>query len=373
MLNFVALAILAAPYRVQFPMPNLTVPSGLGVNIHFTKEQPGELAKIANAGFKWVRMDFSWGDIERTKGKYDFSAYDRLMTGLDANKLRPMFTLDCGNDLYGKDSPRTDADRQAFCHFAGASLDHFAHRGIVWEMWNEPNGNSWKPAPSADEYIALAKAVGEAVRAKSPDEWLVGPATDGFDWPYLQKCLDAGLLNYWDAVAVHPTRGTEPDKVGSDWQKLAGMIAAANHTNRTIKMLSSNWGYPTVYGPQDEDKQAQFALREYLNNLENGVPMSIYCDWRDSAADPKDPENHYGLATTSLAPKQAYNAFQSLASNLEGYRYIGREKTDPHVHVLKFLKGTDIKLVAWRTGAHSDEPVTVGATSEVLTGMPKIY
>src|SRR3979409_768285 len=31
------------------------IPQGLGVNIHFTDPQPGEVKMIADAGFRWVR------------------------------------------------------------------------------------------------------------------------------------------------------------------------------------------------------------------------------------------------------------------------------------------------------------------------------
>jgi hypothetical protein len=45
------------------PHPSLpfdVVPAGLGVNIHFTDAQPGEFDMLAQAGFRWIRMDFAW-------------------------------------------------------------------------------------------------------------------------------------------------------------------------------------------------------------------------------------------------------------------------------------------------------------------------
>ena len=59
------------------------VPTGLGVNIHFTAPQPGEMEMLARGGVRWVRMDFSWDATEREPGRYDFSAYDRLLGRLD--------------------------------------------------------------------------------------------------------------------------------------------------------------------------------------------------------------------------------------------------------------------------------------------------
>jgi len=68
-----------------------SIPSGTGVNIHFTDPQPGEIKMIAGAGFRWVRMDFVWADTERVRGAYDFSAYDRLLAALDQNGLNALF------------------------------------------------------------------------------------------------------------------------------------------------------------------------------------------------------------------------------------------------------------------------------------------
>jgi len=59
-------------------LPGLVVPEGLGVNIHFTDPKPGEMDMLSQGGFRWVRMDFAWDATERERGRYDFSAYDRL-------------------------------------------------------------------------------------------------------------------------------------------------------------------------------------------------------------------------------------------------------------------------------------------------------
>jgi hypothetical protein len=93
----VAWPALAAP--PQPSLPSAVVPDGLGVNIHFTDARPGELEMLAAAGFHWVRMDFFWGGTEKRRGEYDFSAYDRLLAALEAQKLRALFILDYGNPL----------------------------------------------------------------------------------------------------------------------------------------------------------------------------------------------------------------------------------------------------------------------------------
>src|SRR5881409_3390658 len=48
------------------------IPAGLGVEIHFVEPAERDLQMIADAGFRFVRMDFAWREIERQRGSYDF-------------------------------------------------------------------------------------------------------------------------------------------------------------------------------------------------------------------------------------------------------------------------------------------------------------
>ncbi len=306
MLSVLVCAFLAAPYRARYPLPNAVVPTGWGVNIHFTKPAPGEMEAIAKP-FRWVRMDFVWDAIERSKGVYDFSAYDGLMASLDSHRLRPIFILDYGNGLYQKGSPRSEEAQNAFCDFVAASVAHFRHRGIVWEMWNEPNIQFWSPHPNVDEYISLARKVGITIRSKARDEWYIGPATSTFDWKFLARCFDAGLLRYWDAVSIHPYRPPEPESVTADWDRLRAMIARTAPKGRRVGMISGEWGYSDAWGGMSQARQGDYVVRQYLVNLLSGVDLSIWYDWKNDGPSPTDPEHHFGTSFADLTPKPAYS------------------------------------------------------------------
>src|SRR5918992_702601 len=99
-----------------------TFPQGIGVNIHFTDARPGEVKMIADAGFRWVRMDFKWDLTEKERGRYDFTPYERLMAALEPHGIRVLFILDYGNPLYTEDKAvRGEAARQAFARWAVAA------------------------------------------------------------------------------------------------------------------------------------------------------------------------------------------------------------------------------------------------------------
>src|SRR5262249_8354908 len=153
--------------------------------------QPGEITMLADAGFRWVRMDFDWNEIEVEKGRYNFSKYDRLMAALRPYGIRPVFILDYVHRLYDNaQSPHTDEARQACAQWAAASVKHFAGQGVLWEMYNEPNITPfWRPTPNVDHYVKLALAVGKAIRQAAPEEAYIGPATSTIDFDFLEDCF----------------------------------------------------------------------------------------------------------------------------------------------------------------------------------------
>src|SRR5262249_55277362 len=56
--------------------------SPFGVNTAFEPDTPdleARLKAMEDAGIKWGRQDFTWKRIEKEKGIYDFSPYERLV------------------------------------------------------------------------------------------------------------------------------------------------------------------------------------------------------------------------------------------------------------------------------------------------------
>jgi hypothetical protein len=363
-------------YRQKYPFPDLTAPNGWGVNIHFTDPGSGEIERLAGAGFKWIRMDFVWSRIETAKGIYDFSAYDRLMGRLKTVGIRPLFILDYGNDLYQKGSPRSDEARAGFCRFVEASLRHFRRQGAIWEMWNEPNISFWQPTPNVDEYIALATAVGQTIRRTASDEWYIGPGVSTFDWAFLQKCIDSGLLKFWDAVSTHPYRGGEPESVIDDWRRLRQMIAAKSPPGKVIPMISSEWGYSDISEGIGVQRQGAFAVRQYLSNLTSGAPISILYDWKNDGNSKTDPESNFGAVSASLDPKPSYQKIQTINKALFGFVFKTRLAQDSDLdYACAFQRGKEVKFAVWTTSREVRKvQLHLGPDSQelALTEMPAI-
>ena len=344
------------------------VAGALGINIHFLEPAPGEVGALAASGARWVRMDFNWAAIERVPGEYDFSAYDRFMSTLDSSHLHPIFVFDYANPLYDHGlSPASDEARQAFARWAAASASHFQGRGVLWEMYNEPDA-FWKPKPNTQDYIKLALATGEAFAESAPGEKLVGPASAVIDPPFLEACFRAGLLNYWSAVSIHPYRAaSSPETVADDLRQVRLMIRTYAPPGKTIPIIVSEWGYSSVWKGIDEHQQAEMLVREWLTDIANDVPLTIWYDWRDGA-DRSDPEQHFGVigfrkdsAATApsdrFPPKPAYQAAKALTAILGDFRFNKRlALSRPEDYLLLFTKGDQLRLAAWTTGEqHSVE------------------
>ena len=354
-------------------LPTLMLPAGVGVNIHFTRGRERDLDMIAAAGFKFIRMDFSWNATEPKPGIYDWSAYDELTKNLERRGLRAYYILDYSHPLYeaavvakdpisgqekkGVASPQHPESIAAFARWAAAAAKHFQGRHVVWEIWNEPNISFWKPAPDVNQYTALALPTMKAIRAANPQATIFAPAASEFPWPFLESFFKAGALEYLDGVSVHPYRPAKqpPETVEKDYQKLGGLIARYTPPTRRepVAIISGEWGYATHVKGVSLETQACFIVRQQLANLMCGVPISIWYDWKNDGIDPNEKEHNFGTVSPNLTPKPAYFAIKTLTRELAGFAIRNRLPaggTNDFVLVLTNAVG-GTKLAAWTLGA----------------------
>lgn len=357
---------------------NPPIPENLGVNIHFTNPRPGEMKELAAGGFRWVRMDFNWAVIEREKGRYDFTAYDQLMAVLKPYHIRPIFILDYGNKFYDHGfAPYDAAGRQAFANWVAASVEHFKGQGIMWEMYNEPNSKFWSPKENAPDYVKLALKVGETIKETAPNETYIGPAGAVVDLWFLAYCFQSGLLNYWSAVSIHPYRQRVPETVLRPYAAVDWLIHKYEPRGKTVPIVAGEWGYPSTpnWFNMSEQGQAKMLAREFLVNIMEGVPVTIWYDWHDDGTDPKDSNLHYGVVRNEFRPgrdpvyprKPAYFAAQTLSQFFAGYTFrrrlaIGKSGN----YILLFKHGNEARLAAWTTNKTSHQIEIPGARGKFL-------
>src|SRR5258708_35508257 len=182
-------------------------------------------------GFKWVKIQLSWKELEPTKGQYTQQFEVIRQNFFDTGRFRGygykiMLSLAKAPDWARPANARGQndgppANPQDLIDFLNYVFQRFdmEHLDAI-EILNEANTSTeWTGAPiTGAEYMKLFNPVYKAIRAKSPNIVVVsaGPAPAGpvNDRQWLQQLYDAGLpmsdRNF--AVGVHPYGwGTPPD------------------------------------------------------------------------------------------------------------------------------------------------------------------
>jgi hypothetical protein len=346
-----------------------------GVNIHFVTGHEKDLDLIAAAGFKYIRMDFGWQGIERTKGIYNWAAFDELTANLEKRGLSAIYILDYSNSLYeetvvsknpitGRDQKATSSPQHAesiaaFANWSAEAAVHFKGKNIIWEIWNEPNISFWKPKPDVAQYIALAMATSKAIKAVAPEAIVTGPCTSEIPLPFIESFFASGVLEYLDAVSVHPYRNysMSPETAVADYQSIRELIKRyAPVEKKNMPIISSEWGYSSSTKGVSVETQAKYIVRMQLANLLYGIPVSIWYDWKNDGDDPTEHEQNFGTVSSDLKPKPAYITAQTMNTQLNGFTFSRRIdlKSDKD-YVLLFINDKGIsKICGWTMGpAHS--------------------
>lgn len=337
---------------------SVTIPNGLGVNIHFAGKQ-SDIDMISDAGFNMVRTDLFWSVIETKKGIYDFQSYgyDTLTKELIKEDIKPYYVLDYSNTLYEKGGSAivTEKGREAFNRYVDKATSRYKNKGIIWEIWNEPNTDSWLPKPNINDYFLLLEQTSKTIRANDPSGIVVAPALaglspDSFKW--LEELFKKGALDYVDAISVHPYRSWGPESVTYEYQNLKALIK--KYTSKPIPIISGEWGYSTANGwyglNLSEEQQAAYLVRMFLINELNNIPISIWYGWENDGDDPNNGEHNFGLRQkNTVVPKLAYHAMNTFTYILSDYQFSNRVATgNSDDYVFKFVnEKEEIVLVMW--------------------------
>jgi hypothetical protein len=215
------------------------------------------------------------------------------------------------------------------------------------------------------------------VRLSDPKATIIAPASSGLPWEFLETCFRAGLLQYLDGVSVHPYRDYRqpPESAAADYEKLRKLIEGYVPSSRKnkIPILSGEWGYATHNKGLSLEMQAAFASRQQLSNLLNGIPLSIWYDWKNDGPDPNEREHNFGTVTEDLHPKPAYLAIQTLTAELAGYRIEKRIRLasdQDYVLFCKSKRNQPNKLAAWTLGEpHSVNLQIHGSKHSLMTAV----
>ena len=367
------------PFIPALPGSGLLLPR-LAVNIHFTSDD-ALLNAAQGAGFSWVRMDLTWGYIEKTKGVYNWSDYDRLVNSARSRGMNVLYILDYGNPLYTGASvkdpiylpPTNAAGIQAFANFAYAAAKHFAGKGVRFEIWNEPNITQfWPPTnnssiyvANSSLYVALAQSAIARVHQGDSNALVTTAGISGFDFSFFTNVLRnaSGGAN---AIGVHPYDCYIPEMLSDRMLYLRAMIA--QYLTNVPPIWDTEWGmFSCVYdknnsrSPAALKRQAVFVARELLCADAAGLPFITYYDIRDDDPNlPDDPDSNFGLLAHDYTDKPAMTAVKTLTSVARSHRFSGFIHTQPsNLTAMRFDGRTNIVVALWSSTPAGQVTVTV--------------
>ncbi len=202
----------------------------LGINIHWDHKDflkiESILSDLDKIGVKMVRIDWEWRVVEKEKGVYDWTVYDKLMRMAYSYQIDiyPMVHYPPQWAVYGNlqkekghfGEPPKEENYKDYAVFIKKSIERFGTNGNApdkfrpikyWEIWNEPNyDHFWSPENDFRQYYKMLKTVSEHVKPVYPDVKLVHGGLATADWVWLWQGYDTypDYGDHYDILSVHP-------------------------------------------------------------------------------------------------------------------------------------------------------------------------
>jgi hypothetical protein len=280
------------------------------------------LRLISDAGFKWIRQEFPWEDIEiegkgifvdRRQGREisSWEKYDHIVELAEEYGIELIVRLDnppawsraAGNEGGTLAPPDDYAD---YGDFVYAVVSRYKGQIKYYQIWNEPNiYPEWGEAPVDPEaYTELLKVGYTRAKEADPDVVILSaglaPTTEVternlMDLVFLQRMYDAGAQDYFDVLSVQgyglwngPTdRRVHPDRVNFSRVMLIRELMVQNgDAHKPIWASEVGWnalprefdGFP-YYGRVSEELQAEYSAAAYRMAQEEWPWMGVMNYW----------------------------------------------------------------------------------------------
>ncbi len=300
---------------------------------------------MAETGIGWVRLNWTWKDMQPEPGPFRYDQFDTVARLADERgiNLLPILTA---VPAWASTAPETlkaargnlspvdryrPADESDWLTYVQNVVERYDGDGLddapgsprvgYWEVWNEPNIPAfWPPKPDVEEYVNLLAATHEIIAAADPTATVVlgglsgsGVHADGSG--FLPDLYAAGGDAYFDVVSihiyVHPTRGS-----AAHVQALVGATRAVMDGRDDIEKplwlteigwsdAPNAWGTPTV-APADI---AEFLTDVYTSPFDADV--IFWYNFRNIFDGSPDVEHNFGLLRADFTPKPSFGAYQT--------------------------------------------------------------
>jgi polysaccharide biosynthesis protein PslG len=308
------------------------------------------LDMMVTAGINWVRLNWSWKDIEPEQGQFNYSQFDRVVAAAAERDVQllailtsvPPWSSTAPDELknqYGNLAP-VDRYRPAnpddwklyvqwvVERYDGDGLEDAPGSPRIghWEVWNEPNLSLfWPPEPDVREYVELLKISYEAITQADPSATVVlgglsGSGINAEGTGYLQQIYKLGGAPYFDIVSVHHYLHPIEGKLERLQVNLLALREVLDTYDADIPIWLTEigwsdapnaWGSPTV----SEQEIAEFLIAVYSTELP--VEKIFWYNFRNIVDGSSEVEHNFGLVHSDFTPKPAYDAYKAVTQQRE--------------------------------------------------------
>jgi hypothetical protein len=315
------LATMESPPDDSQSAPSVMTSPDYGMQVFLfwrTEVADRDLQLVKEAGFRWVKQEFAWREIEGAgPGVFNWTNPDRVMDQIDANGLKVIARVGVQPEWAGGNYPQVGPpdNYQDFANFLTSLATRYQGRIDAYQIWNEPNlAREWgnrPPNPAA--YTEMLKVAYQAIKAADPNAYVISaglaPTTrwDDIaipDTAFIQGMYDAGAAPYFDLLGAHGAGykappETDPDVVANDpvlnnhdpsssqlrriycfrhVEDVRAVMVANGDANKQVVLLEFGWttdhrpDSPYTWHAVSDQEQADYLVRAYRYAKENWRP-----------------------------------------------------------------------------------------------------
>ncbi len=338
-----------------------------GVNTFLQNEADPHKRRLAmemaaNAGFRWIRQEFPWEDIE-IHGPGDFvdrrqdpprsawDKYDHIVDLAEAYNIQiiarlsnpPVWSRAAG-DAAGPFAPPDDLN--TYGDYVEAVVRRYQGRIRYYQIWNEPNiFPEWGEQPvDATEYAELLTEGYTRAKAVDPEVVIIAGALAAtieldryphglVDALFLQQLYDAGAAPYFDVLSMQGyglwsgpyDRRMQPRVLNfSRPLYIRDVMVRNGDAHKPIWLSELAWNalppdspLPPAYGRVTETQQARYAVLAYYRLQSEWPWLGVANYWFLKQADERErdsnPQFYFRLLEPDFTPLPAYHALSDAA------------------------------------------------------------
>ncbi len=200
-------------------------------------------------------------------------------------------------------------------------------RALIQITW-EPH-YPWNFSGTAGDLVNIHRNAYQAIHAGAPNAWVIGPTAAGLDTlEWHRELFEAGLLDYVDAISIHPYFAFPPEQNGMVEKVRALKALIRKYAGRDLDIHGNEAGFATHELPGREKEQMYGIVRSNLILLGEGFKSNMVFYTHDYWGEPGygytynlNPKREFG--TDKVAPKPVAPAIGAAAYFLNGHTSAG--------------------------------------------------